>query len=220
MFSQDPRPDNVVYLRPANDTGTPPRRPLFNLPPATKGLCGFLILVYAVQVITAPWLLSTFAFIPAAYIPGAGFSFSLALVFAPLVAMFLHGGLAHLGVNLFMLMALGTATEKRYGGQAMLGVFFTAGLSGMMLHGLLFSHSPFPVIGASGGVAGLFGLIVGRTQWQRGGWRGVMPLVAIWVIADLLMNIGGLPGTGGSIAWAVHAGGLLAGLFYGLKAAR
>lgn len=71
-------------------------------------------------------------------------------------SMFAHGGLLHLGFNMLALVSLGPALERGLGpvryGLAYLG----AGLAGGLAHA---AYSPIPVVGASGALFGLIGVV-------------------------------------------------------------
>lgn len=130
----------------------------------------------------------------------------------PFTHMFIHGGWMHLAFNGVMGLALGTLFERIYGPRMTAFVFFACGLAGA---GLYFALNPFsnvPVIGASGGISGLFGtaIVLLYSQGQMGPLtrRGPWPLILFWVgfmiIAGILSSE--------NMAWQAHLGGFLAGI--------
>src|SRR5262245_58320056 len=64
-----------------------------------------------------------------------------------LTAMFLHGGLLHLGFNAYALYALGPEAERIYGTARFLALYFIAGLAGGVVS---YALNPSPAVGASG----------------------------------------------------------------------
>lgn len=150
-----------------------------------------------------------FGFVPGHY-TGAAQGTPLAF-FAPLTYLFIHGGWMHLAFNTVMMLAMGMFTETTFGAKRMAIFFVVSGLSGAVLYLLLNPYSTAPVIGASGGISGLFGITF-ITLYQMGrlgpaGRYGIWPLVAFWIF--LITGIGLVSG---DIAWQAHLGGFLGGL--------
>jgi membrane associated rhomboid family serine protease len=48
---------------------------------------------------------------------------------------------------------------------------------------------------------------------ERTGFRALLPVVLIWVGINLFFGLYGMPGETSAIAWTVHIGGFLGGLF-------
>ncbi len=189
---------------------------LINLPPVTAVLAGTLIAVHlAATLFLGPveqyWLFSHFGFIPAQYTSGDPLSWS---AFAsPLTYALLHGGWMHLFVNVILLAAFGTGTERWIGGRKFIFFFVSCSLASALIHFALNPFSAAPVIGASGGLSGLFAAILvlmqraGRTPAGR---YGLWPVILLWVVVSAVFGLIGGPG-GENIAWAAHIGGFLAG---------
>jgi membrane associated rhomboid family serine protease len=74
-----------------------------------------------------------------------------------LSAMFMHGGWLHLISNLWVLWIFGDNVEDRLGRIRFLLFYLASGVAAAGLHVLTHPHSPVPVIGASGAVAGVMG---------------------------------------------------------------
>lgn len=72
-------------------------------------------------------------------------------------SFFLHGGWAHLLLNMFFLYLFGPNLEAKMGGLHFVLFFFSCASSGALLQVLYDMESVIPIIGASGGVAGLLG---------------------------------------------------------------
>ena len=123
---------------------------------------------------------------------------------------FLHGGAAHLVVNMITLVSLGTAVSERVGEARLAGIYFFSILGGGAGYAALASGL-LPMVGASGALFGLAGAVVAwefRDRWIHGDtlapvWRMVGILVILNVVLWWAMN--------GHLAWQTHLGGFLAG---------
>lgn len=129
---------------------------------------------------------------------------------------FLHGGLTHLGFNMYGLWLFGGELEKVWGPRR-LGLFYgvsvlVAGAAQLLVTAWL--GSDLPTVGASGG---LFGLLIGFAMvFPR---RTIMPLlppipmpapvfVALYGLIELTL---GVTGSAAGVAHFAHLGGLLGG---------
>ena len=79
-------------------------------------------------------------------------------------AMFLHGGLIHIGFNMMALMQFGPALEELYGSARYLFLYVVTGTFGFLVSAALGNYS----LGASGALLGLVGLMLAITS-KRGG---------------------------------------------------
>lgn len=193
-----------------------PQEPLINLPPATKILLGLLIAVHVLVHLVLPpqmleWVFLHLAFIPGRFTGAAPFE-PISLV-TPLTHMALHGSWLHIGMNGVMLMAFGSGVERWMGSKRMVLFFVLCGLSGIAAHFIINPLSPYPVVGASGGLSGLFAaalVMINKSRGNIGGRFGIMPFVLLWIGISALFGVMGSP-DGGNIAWAAHIGGFLGG---------
>lgn len=126
-----------------------------------------------------------------------------------LTAMFLHGGLIHIGFNMMVLMDLGPMVEEVYGSARFLFLYVATGAVGFLVSALAGHFS----IGASGAILGLVGLLIAITT-KRGGMymKELRRRLISWVVTIFAM---GLLFTGlRTDNWA-HLGGLAAGFLLG-----
>jgi rhomboid protease GluP len=79
-------------------------------------------------------------------------------------AMFLHGGLIHIGFNMMALMQFGPALEELYGSARYLFLYVVTGVFGFLVSAWFGNFS----IGASGALLGLVGVMLAITS-KRGG---------------------------------------------------
>lgn len=122
-------------------------------------------------------------------------------------SIFLHGGLMHFFLNSFVLMQLGPLTEELYRPARFWIIYLLAGVSGNLAAQFL---SVAPVVGASGSILGLVGLLLAydlRTKALPPPFRSSMRMYAVIMMAFSL-----LPG----VSFLSHAGGLLGGFVAGL----
>jgi rhomboid protease GluP len=81
-----------------------------------------------------------------------------------ITAMFLHGGLIHIGFNMMSLMQLGPALEELYGSSRYFFLYIFTGAFGFLVSSFMGTNS----LGASGGLLGLVGAMLAITT-KRGG---------------------------------------------------
>lgn len=121
----------------------------------------------------------------------------------------LHAGFSHLAGNMLTLWFLGDMVTTKVGGRGLIRLYALSSLGGALAFALL-SHSPSPMIGASGAIFGLAGALTvwdaqdRRTQglWNRG------PLIAAALAAlNLILWIN----ASGNLAWETHFGGFVVG---------
>lgn len=132
----------------------------------------------------------------------------------PFVAMFLHCGLFHLLMNMWVLAAIGPLAERFLGTASFLVVYFAAGLSASVAS--LYWHPMTACVGASGAIFGVFGAILGCLPASR---RAVPPEALRGLLRGGLIFIGinfGLGYMTPAVDDAGHLGGLVGGLVAGL----
>ena len=93
---------------------TAPREPMLNLPPMVTALLIVNVAVHGLRFLlpegTDDWLVGELAFAPGRFTePGA---FDWPALISPITYQFIHGGIAHLVINMAFLMAVGTAVVE------------------------------------------------------------------------------------------------------------
>ncbi len=121
---------------------------------------------------------------------------------------FLHGGLAHIALNMFALYQLGTFVEAALGPWRMLVVYSVALAGGGLAVVYFDPHNP--TVGASGAIFGLFGALIaiGLRLGQRG--RSLIAQTVPILVINLVFTFA-VP----FISKAGHVGGLLSGFVAG-----
>jgi membrane associated rhomboid family serine protease len=127
-------------------------------------------------------------------------------------AMFLHGGLIHIGFNMMALMNIGPTVEEVYGSARYLFLYTATGIAGYVLssvHQFWSFHGPS--VGASGAIMGLIGLLIAITT-KRGGAaiQALRSRLISWVVATFAFGFMVV----GIDNWA-HFGGLASGFLLG-----
>lgn len=93
-----------------------------------------------------------------------------------LSAVFLHFSVLHLGMNLLGLIALGRTLEGRFGSARSLLLFLTAGVGGFVASVVWYGlESRVPTAGASGGIFGQLGALIGMLLARRlAAWKNLL----------------------------------------------
>ncbi|RWK55737.1 rhomboid family intramembrane serine protease [Mesorhizobium sp.] len=217
----------------------PRREPVFNMPPVVLALIGICVVVHLIRFY---WLtddqdfslLIRTAFIPIRY--SGRFDLDFYAFSSPFTYAFLHGGFAHLAVNMVWLAAFGSPLANRFGALRFSLFFAATGLAAVLLFWAVHPLGQTPLVGASGAISGMMGAAARfgfRTDRSSGKAafagaplpmaavfrsRGVVTFLAIWMVINLATGLVAFaPGIDSQIAWEAHIGGFVAG-FFGLRA--
>lgn len=142
--------------------------------------------------------------------------------------MFAHGGLFHLALNSAALLEIGGLVTARLGGFArgwarLSLAYLLSGLSSMVFYLSFHPQSAEPMVGASGAIYGLVGLLLSIRLIEevepvelRQLPRALAQFVDNNLFFLMLLLIGGaLAGSASRVAWEAHLGGFLFGLSVG-----
>jgi membrane associated rhomboid family serine protease len=121
-------------------------------------------------------------------------------------AMFLHGFLLHIALNMFALYVIGRPVELYLGPIRFLLLYLVSGLAGSA--GALVQSPTTPVVGASGAIFGVLGAMM-ILEWQATGRLAGTALT--WIVINLAINFA-YNGVGGNISVGGHIGGLVGGI--------
>ena len=124
-------------------------------------------------------------------------------------AIFLHGGLLHIGMNLWCLFDLGPEVESLFSTPKFIVLYLATGVFGFVLS--VFWSPQGLSIGASGAVLGLIGILIGASYHHGTLGRDYRSRLWRWVIYILIFGL--LPIF--AVDNAAHIGGLLSGLALG-----
>lgn len=211
------------------------REPIFNIPivvAAIVVICAGIHLIRA-YVLTPDQdfeLLVRAAFIPIRY--SGDYDLDLWAFASPVTYAFLHGGSAHLVLNMIWLVAFGSPLANRLGVPRFLAFWLATSVGAVALHYAIYPDGQSPLIGASGAISGMMGAAARYGfNIDRSGGRGVfggpiLPIpvaltsrpVVVFLVVWFVINLAtGLIGFGGGIdadiAWEAHIGGFVVGFF-------
>lgn len=124
-----------------------------------------------------------------------------------LSAVFVHAGILHIGMNLWIFTSLGRELEEAIGSARFTLLFLLSGVFGYVASEWYYTFHPL-TMGASGGVFGQIGAIVGILGARRDPrWKGVFVRNLIYA---LLLSV-----VLGNVNTAAHLGGFAAGIGLG-----
>ena len=141
-----------------------------------------------------------------------------------LTSMFLHGGWMHLIGNMLYLYIFGDNVEDRLGHLGYLFFYILAGMGATLTEVYFQQHSPVPIIGASGAIAGVLGAYF--LLYPKAKILTLIPLfvffpvveisafffLGFWFIMQFInASVSSGADVGGGVAWWAHAGGFVAG---------
>ncbi|MDH3210844.1 MAG: rhomboid family intramembrane serine protease [Burkholderiaceae bacterium] len=177
------------------------------MPPVTQALLIANVAMFCIGLFIGPWFTRLLALWPLS----GGF-----LPWQVGTYAFLHGSMAHLFFNMLGLWMFGAELERIWGPKRFVQFFAASVLTAAAMQLIVnaWMGSPFPTVGASGG---LFGLLLAYAMMFPN--RTIMPLfppipmkaktfVALYGGLELIL---GVTGTQAGVAHFAHLGGMLGG---------
>jgi len=145
----------------------------------------------------------------------------------PFTAMFMHGGLFHLGGNMLFLWIFGNNVEDAMGPVKFVVFYLLGGLAAMALQVAIEPDAAVPTIGASGAVAAVLGGYI--LLYPKARVVTLIFIVFFFTILELpamlilgfwflqqvafgALDLSDPTGTGGGVAYFAHIGGFVFGL--------
>ena len=193
--------------------------------PVTNVLVALNVAIVLVLLVPVWWQHAVIAgaLFPARF--GAGASafadvgFMVPAILTPISAAFLHGGIAHVVLNMLMLLLIGKMVERVLGPFMYLLLYFIGAYAAALAEYVVAPDSMIPVIGASGAMSAVIGVyVVLFPNKQPKDWGPIpasiarlLHLLAAWVALNLALGFVA-PGLGMGIAIWSHIGGFVAGL--------
>jgi membrane associated rhomboid family serine protease len=131
--------------------------------------------------------------------------------------MFVHGGLAHLALNMWTLWLFGPRVERAWGSSTFTWFYLWCGLGGWAFH-FMFQREGGVLIGASAAILGVAVAYASRWPDDEVLFFGIVPMKVRWLVVFMavvnivmaVLNQGSIGGT----AYAAHIGGMVAGWLY------
>ena len=132
------------------------------------------------------------------------------MLWQPLTYMFLHGGVWHVLINMFVLWMFGSELERLWGKTRFIKFYFFTGIGAGTVT-MIFSYSSMiPIVGASGAVYGIllaYGLIYPNRKIYL---YGIIPIKSIWfVIAVGLLAFISSINNNSNISHLTHLSGMV-----------
>jgi rhomboid protease GluP len=138
--------------------------------------------------------------------------------FAPLIvqgqwwrlitAGFLHGGILHILMNMWVLFDLGAQVEEMYGPSRFLVIYLVSNVTGFLASMYLIPR--VLSVGASAAIFGLIGAMIAMGVRDRSSYgSAIRSFYLRWAVYGLVLSL--IPGTD----WAAHIGGLAGGFLIG-----
>jgi membrane associated rhomboid family serine protease len=124
----------------------------------------------------------------------------------PLSTIFTHGDVMHISMNMFILFQLGNLIEQKFGTKKFLFIYFFGGIltSIASFYFMQYMGILSNLVGASGAISVIIGLIALKDKFQR---QGMIVWILLISFAPLLL---GMP-----VAWYAHLIGFFIGWLIG-----
>ena len=127
-------------------------------------------------------------------------------------AMFLHGGITHLLMNMFSLYLIGRGAEMYFDTKSYISIYFFSGIVGGLVS--LYVHPASVGVGASGAIFGVFGALAGfflaNKEHMEAHTKAFMKDFSIIIGINLVIGF-----SIESVDVSAHIGGLVVGLIGG-----
>lgn len=145
---------------------------------------------------------------------------SFPIILTLITSMFMHGGLLHLGGNMLYLWIFGDNVEDAMGHLRFLFFYLLCGVVAALAQIMINTHSPIPIIGASGAIAGVLGAYLMLYPYSRILTVAILfffirliylpaiVILGLWFLLQLFLSMGRAQG---GVAYLAHIGGFVAG---------
>lgn len=176
-------------------------------------------------------LVLQYGFVPenlSALLMGGDLSMLKNVLISTFACMFLHGSLVHLLGNMWSLWLFGDNVEDKIGRVNFLVFYIFCGIAATLAHYFFNTSSTFPVIGASGAIAGVMGAYV--LLFPLAKIVTLIPIIwipfffnipafifiGLWFLLQVFLGISEITvaQVGGGVAWWAHVGGFLFGIVF------
>ena len=215
-----------MFFLPLFDNNPTLTRPLITWMIIALCICGF-IWQESLDFNAAHNIVYQLGFVPAVFFTPASLPEDMSLVptwSTIFTSMFLHGGWVHIGANMLYLWIFSDNVEASMGRLKFVLFYLLCGGAAAMAQAALDPGSTIPMIGASGGIAGVLGaylmlhpkaaircffliliffIFINLPAWL---------VLGVWIGGQFVAVPQALNETGGGVAYMAHIGGFLAGM--------
>jgi len=215
-----------MFFLPLFDNNPTLTRPLITWLIIALCMCGF-IWQESLDLNAAHNIVYQLGFVPAVFFTPASLPADMSLVptwSTIFTSMFLHGGWMHIGANMLYLWIFGDNVEASMGRLKFVLFYFLCGGVAAMAQAALDPGSTIPMIGASGGIAGVLGaylmlhpkaaircfflILIFFRFINLPAWL----VLGVWIGGQFVAVPQALNETSGGVAYMAHIGGFLAGM--------
>ena len=140
----------------------------------------------------------------------------------PVTALFMHGSLGHLLGNMLFLFLFGRALERIIGSERLLFSFLAGGVLSILTSFFFYAPSE-PIVGASGAICTIIGLLMIYSPWKISFLLNFFPMpLGVAALTYLLVNFflayssRQNPSSGMHTAYELHIMGFVAGILLGM----
>ena len=215
-----------MFFLPLFDNNPTLTRPLITWMIIALCICGF-IWQESLDFNAAHNIVYQLGFVPAVFFTPASLPADMSLVptwSTIFTSMFLHGGWMHIGANMLYLWIFGDNVEASMGRLKFMLFYLLCGGAAAMAQAALDPGSTIPMIGASGGIAGVLGaylmlhpkaaircfflILIFFRFINLPAWL----VLGVWISGQFVAVPQALNETSGGVAYMAHIGGFLAGV--------
>ncbi len=208
-----------------------PRQPIFNVPGVIRIVAIITILVHFRQILLTTMqnneLLRYFAFIPARFgLPDVWKFEGFSLAVSPITYGFLHADGYHLLLNMFFLLAFGTAVARRVAWPVFLALYAVGAIISAFFWMAFNGDATTPLVGASGALSAAAGALVRMSVAPKLPPDPRYPIMPVktaiifalfWVGMNFFFAVSAVTVSFGigNVAWEAHIGGFIFGFMVG-----
>src|SRR5438874_12435209 len=183
----------------------------------TRFLIAINIAVFALEAVSGPLFLASFALWPVSHFFVAQFGSAVGFkVWQLITCGFLHANFLHLAINMYALWMFGSDVERTIGPRHYLTLYFASLLCSsatqLTVVSLMTSTGIYPTVGASGAIFGIllaFGMLFPRRTIVLLIPPIPMPAIVFVILYALLELFSGVFGTDQGVAHFAHLGGMI-----------
>jgi membrane associated rhomboid family serine protease len=187
----------------------------------TRLLIGINVAVFALEAVSGPGLLATFALWPVGHFIVTRFDSPVGFkVWQLITCGFLHASFLHLAINMYALWMFGSDVERAIGPRHYLILYFASLLSSSVTQlavvSMMTGAGVYPTVGASGAIFGIllaFGMFFPRRTIVLLIPPIPMPAIVFVILYALLELFSGVFGTNQGVAHFAHLGGMIGAYF-------
>ncbi len=178
---------------------------MLNVPPGCAALILIMIAIGFLQLVLG-YQLDDYALRPGDFMAAP---LAVHAIITLISYQFLHANALHLGVNVLMLLAFGSAMNRMVGTPRFILFYLLAGMLAALAHIAAYSDGVGALVGASGAISGVMGFVLWRIMRQP---RRRLELLLLMLISQPVLAWAAGDMMGGEIAWLAHLAGFVFGI--------